>query len=181
MRGIAHLVVPILCVACASSVDVTFDESQDFTAYRSWSWLPGSRGTVDAPLNDALTLDRRMARLVETELRARGFERAETGADFFVSYHLRVRKQFVTETTTPAEEQLASLHNSPNIKIQATEREEHVYEKGALVLAVADTRDRRVVWSAVLRGRFRDDIVPHLEEAVRDLLERFPPHAPDGD
>lgn len=180
MGGAVRLAAAILAalgVACATTVDVAFDERADFSRYRSWDWLPGAAGAVDAPLGRAPALDARLARLVEEALRARGFERGDGGADLLVGYHLRVQREFVTVREIPAMQQLSSFHNSPSYWIQAPRSELHTYERGHLTIVVAGRRERRVIWRGQLEGRFRGDFSPHLEEAVRSLLERFPPPA----
>jgi hypothetical protein len=178
MRGAVQLAAVIfgsLGVACATTVDVAFDERADFSRYRTWDWLPRAARTVEAPLSETRALDARLARLVERALRARGFERTDGRADFFVSYYLRVQREFVTVRETPAMQQLSSLHSSPSYWIQATRSERHTYERGHLAIVVAGRRQQRVIWRGEIEGRFREDFSPHLEEAVWSLLERFPP------
>jgi hypothetical protein len=154
---------------------VEFDEREDFSRYRTWDWLPRAARVVDAPLSHTPALDARLARLVERALRARGFERTHGPADFFVSYYLRVQREFVTVRETPAMQQLSSLHSSPSYWIQATRSELHTYERGHLAIVVAGRRQQRVIWRGEIEGRFREDFSPHLEEVVWSLLERFPP------
>jgi hypothetical protein len=178
MRGTVHLAAVIfgsLGVACATTVDVAFDERADFSRYRTWDWLPRAARTVEAPLSEKLALDARLARLVERALRARGFERTDGRADFFVSTYLRVQRESVIVNETPAMQQLSSFHDSPSYWIQATQSELRSYENGYLVIVVSGGRQQRLIWRGEFAGRFREDFSPHLEEAVWSLLERFPP------
>jgi hypothetical protein len=181
MRGAVQLAAVIfgsLGVACATTVDVAFDERADFSRYRSWDWLPRAARTVDAPVGEMRALDARLARLVERALRARGFERTDGRADFFVSYYFRVQREFVIVNETPAMQQLSSFHDSPSYWIQATKSELHTYERGYLAIVVSGSRQQRLIWRGEFEGRFREDFSPHLEEAVWSLLERFPPPPP---
>jgi hypothetical protein len=178
MRGAVHLAAAIfawLGVACATTVDVAFDEEEDFSRYRTWDWLPRAARAVDAPLGHTPALDARLARLIERALRARGFERSDGPADLFVSYYLRVQREFVTVRETPAMQLLSSFHSSPSYWIQATQSELHSYERGHLTIVVAGRRQQRVIWRGEFEGRFREAFAPHLEEVVWSLLERFPP------
>jgi hypothetical protein len=72
-------------------------------------------------------------------------------------------------------QRLDSFHDSPSYWIQATKSELRTYERGFLAIVVSGGGPRRLVWRGEFEGRFRDDFSPHLEEAVRTLLERFPP------
>jgi hypothetical protein len=177
MRAAVHF-AGFICaafgVACAPPVAVEFDERVDIARYRAWDWLPRAAGSVDAPENDAPALDERLARLVERALQARGFERKRGRAEFFVSYYLRVEREVVSFSETPAIQELSSHHSSPSYQIQATRRELRTYEKGHLAIVVAGVRQRRVIWRGDFEERFRDDFAPHLEEAVQNILDRFP-------
>jgi hypothetical protein len=178
MRGAVHLAAAIfaaLGVACATTVDVAFDEREDFSRHRTWDWLPRAARAVDAPLGHAPALDARLARLVERALRARGFERSDERADLLVSYYLRVQREFVSVSETPAMQHLSSFHSSPSYWIQAPQSKLETYERGHLVIVVAGRRQQRVIWRGEIKGRFRGDFSPHLEEVVWSLLERFPP------
>lgn len=178
MRGAVQLAAAsfaALGVACATTVDVAFDEGEDFSRYRTWDWLPRAARTVNAPLGQGPALDARVARLVERALRARGFERTDGRADLFVSYYLQVQRELVTVRETPAMQYLSSFHSSPSYWIQATQSRLHTYERGRLVIVVSGRRQQRVIWRGEIEGRFQGDFSPHLREVVWSLLERFPP------
>lgn len=178
MRGAIALLLGALAVGCTTSVEVSYDESEDFARFRTWNWLPHGNRSIDAPEDDPRALDRTVTRLVESAFEERGFERVDLKPDLLVSYFLRVRRQFVVNTSTPAMQTLSSLHSSPSYAIQTTETEFQVYENGALAIVVAERVGLRVIWDGVLRGRHRDEFSPHLDEAVAQLLEGFPPTIP---
>lgn len=178
MKGSFQLVALALAwfgLGCATSVDVVFDEREDFSPHRTWSWFPGAATSVDAPFGDPYALEARLARLVERTLDARGFERSGDDADLFVAAYLGIQRQLVHVNETGAVEALHSLHSSPSYEIQSTKRQVELYEKGYLVIAVSDARRGRPIWRGAFSGRFRGDFWPHLDEAVSSLLERFPP------
>lgn len=178
MRSAAHLVAILLAglgVACMTTVQVAFDEGEDFSTYRTWDWQPDRARTVDAPFSDARALDAALARLVEGALRARGFARSRDPVDFFVAIHLRVEREFVTVHETGAMQVLSSLHDSPSYWVQATKRVVRRYERAQLAIVVTDRHGQRRVWRGEFQGRFSGDFAPHLGDAVSRLLERFPP------
>ena len=47
-----------VCVACTTPVEISFDEREDFSRYRTWDWLPGAARTIDAPTPYLVGLDR---------------------------------------------------------------------------------------------------------------------------
>lgn len=164
-----------LGLGCATSVDVGFDERQDFSPYRTWNWLPGAERRVEAPLGDPPALEARLARRVERALSTRGFERSEQDPDLLVSAYLGIQRQLLYVNETGATQSVHSLHSSPSYEIQATRQEIHSYESGYVVIAFTDSRQRTLIWRGEFRGRVRGDFWPHLDRAVSTLLERFPP------
>ena len=65
MGSAVHLAAVIfgsLGVACATTVDVAFDERADFSRYRTWDWLPRAARTIEAPPSETLALDVQLAR-----------------------------------------------------------------------------------------------------------------------
>ena len=155
MRGavlLAATAVAALSAACATTVDVTFDDAQDFSHYRTWDWLPDGR-SVDALPGEERGLDALTSRLIDRELRGRGLERADDEADLLVGYELRVRRYVVTANETGATTQLSSHHHSLSYLIQSTTKRIDVYDVGHLRVVVTDRRRERLVWQGELRAR----------------------------
>lgn len=172
---LAAIALAGFALACATRVDVTFDEGRDFSPYRTWNWLPGAASQVDAPLGDGLALEARLVRLVEGALEARGFERSAQQADLLVSVYLGIQRELVLASETGAVESVQSLHSTPSYEIQVTRQELHSYERGYILVAVSDAVQRRPIWRGEFQGRFRGNFWPHLDEAVSILLQQFPP------
>ncbi len=177
MRGSIHLAAVLiggLGLACTTTVHVAFDDREDFSRHRTWDWLPHEAITVHALPPDQHELDTLLTRLVEGELIARGFERSEGAADFLVASYLRVQRELMTVSVTPATQFLYSLHSSPSYAIQATTQEVHAYERAYLAIVVAEGREQRLIWRGEFEGRFRGSFAPHLGDAVSNLLDRIP-------
>jgi hypothetical protein len=180
MRGAVHLAaiaVAALVAGCATSVDVEFEDGQDFSGYRTWDWLPGAR-SVDALPGEERALDALTSRLVGQELQSRGLVRARDGADLLVGYTLRVRRQLVATNETGAVDLLSSHHSSPSYLVQATQQRVQVHDDGYLRIVVTDGNRERVVWRGQLWARRRGDFAHHLPDAVSRLLGRLPATLP---
>ena len=179
MRGTAVAIVAVvsmsLCLACATPPEITFDEREDFSRYRTWDWLPGTPRTIDAPTPYVVGLDRDLARLVEQELERRGFVRVRRGADLRFGVVLNLRREVVKVFETGAIEQLSSLHESPSFQVQATVERQETRERSRLVVVAIDARHGKVVWKGALEERFRGQLSHHLKRTVANLVEHFPP------
>jgi hypothetical protein len=179
MAGAVHFaaaIVALLCMGCATTLDVNVDERQELTGFCTWNFLPLWAGNVRAPHGNEPALGARLTRLVEQGLAERGFKRVTDTPDFFVTFYLDVRRQYVIVSETPATQYLNSMHHpvvSPSYDIQATQRRVEAWEIGRLTILVSDPDEQGVVWRGDLEGRYRDPIPSHLPEAVTSLLERF--------
>ena len=96
------LALPVLCalvLACSGiKVDSDYDPSADFTQLRTWSWLPHAGQSDDPRLDNAL-LDSRIRAAVKSELDAKGYTLATSGApDFQVTYHVSVEGKLDVNT-----------------------------------------------------------------------------------
>jgi len=163
-----------LGVACSTSPEISFDEREDFSRYRTWDWLPGAARTIDAPAADSVALDLELARLVERALDRRGFERVRRRPDLRVGVRLEVRREEVTIYETHAIEQLSSLHSSPSYEVQAAVKRRQTYERSRLLVFAIEARHGRVVWEGALAARSPGRLGAQLERTIADLLERFP-------
>lgn len=186
---LAPLLLAITCVACATRVGVEFDPVEDFSEYRTWDWLPRAEPrsprlflSERSPLQRDPELEELIVSAIESELESRGFPRADgQPPDFFVTYHVKVQRELVVRMEQPADQRLDSHHQSRSYVISAPVRVVRPYERGVLVIDVAEGRDRQLVWRAELETRVRGSFTPHVSGAVADLVERFPPEPEEAD
>ena len=191
-RAFAHVVgtaalaaaLATLGPGCAQPVRVSFDAHEDFAAYRTWAWLPPAWPVLAASRQVAPELDATLRSAVERELAARGYERAAEGQppDFFVSYHLDLRRQLVLKNETPATQTLSTYHGGRGdvgaYEIDRTEQRLVSYEIGLLGLDIADGPGRQLVWRGISRRRVRNRFSNQAEGAVVEIFEHFPPKPP---
>jgi len=161
-----------LCVGCVSTVNVVFDEREDFSRYRTWSWLRHGVLSVDAPQSEPRALDAHVAQLIERGLLESGLERATARPDILVAYHLTLRRRAVV-VEEPAAPYLLSSHNSSaSYWIEGTRKAIRIQEH--VRLAIRFSTAGRTIWRATLVRTLEDASVLSLDDAVSTLLERFP-------
>lgn len=175
------LLVAVLWSGCAG-VGVEYDPVEDFSAYRTWAWLPRREPApaVVADVDEALREE--IERRTEEALAGRGYRRVEdeARADFFVTYHVEIVTEVMILHETSAEQYLDSLNDSPSYGVTTMEPRRRVYERGHLVIDVAEGEDRQLVWRGSTESKYRGSWVPHARDAVFSILERFPPGGGDG-
>ncbi len=186
--ALAVLAALALC-ACAQlpwskprmQVQTQYDRRVDFARLHTWSWLPGSALRLNDPRIDDALLNKRIREAVMSELSARGFERKLAGTpDFFVAYEAGVGgKLAATETFWQhpyGEGWDQDRDHTRSISDQIRE-----VDQGILLLDLIDPRTSRPVWHGSARAplALRSDSertkIERINEAVRRLLEGFPP------
>jgi hypothetical protein len=175
----ARLLPALLAAAglgCATSVRVAFDPAEDFSAYRTWAWLPRGFEVPASRSRVSPELDALLRGAVERELAARGYVRAaEEPPDFLVTYHLRIELEIFHGIETPAMETVSSYHREGSFEVTASRPVTQFYERGTLVLDVADGRERQLVWRGIGIRRVRNSFRSRAEAVVADIFEAFPP------
>ena len=127
---------------------------------------------VDAPHRDVAALHAHLGRLVERELWAQGFERADR-PDFFVIYQLVLKPRRVTVEVPRAPYLLLSMSSSPSYWIEGSDEQLRVYEDFRLAIGLL-AEPGRVLWRGVMQRKVEEGKGLSLDAAVADLLGRLP-------
>jgi hypothetical protein len=172
------LLLLALATGGCTAVGVEFAEDEDFSGYRTWAWLPRLEPPDDPFAEEADVLALELERQTEAALARRGFERIEEGeADFYVTYHLELTKEIVYSNETQPEQLVSSLNEGPSYAVTGSKKRKRVYERGHLVIDVADGEDRQLVWRGTTESKYRGSWKPHARAAVFGILDHFPPEA----
>jgi hypothetical protein len=164
------LVAALGAAGCASSgnhkVRTDFDPDVDFTRYVTYDWLDSpltsqpiqsTSAAATHPFEGNTLVDKRVRRAVDSELAARGYQRAgDTSPDFRVRY------------------QVSFEHDTDDS--DATHRPDR-FEQGLLFIDVIDAESQRMSWRGWTRDRNRDGYFTdeQLRRSVTSILSKFPP------
>lgn len=175
LEGLGALLVSTVVLGGCSrmAIRTDWDETADFGGLRTWAWVPGEKQPTGEPRIDNPLLRGRIRAAVEAEMAAKGFERgAPETCDFWVDHHLAVDTELAVDT-------IDSYHRyayGPGWS-EVRVRE---YQKGTLLVDFILREGRRLVWRGSASARLRETSSPEAEsetlrEAVRLMLERYPP------
>ncbi len=169
-----------LALAGCAAIEVSSDwkPDADFSRLHAWAWLPQARPVSGDPRLDSALLDARIRSAVEGELGARGLAKVgEAHADFLVAYHIALERRI--EATT-----IDDYYGGVGYRHWSRPGYSHTYvfelEVGTLMLDVLDPRSRELIWRGTAKAEIVPDAAPEqrearIREAVRRMLERFPP------
>ena len=164
MNRILVLAVLSAAFAWAQKVTVEFDQSADFSRYRTFAIRDGQLNSRNPALNSELVKKRIDADIVR-DLTARGLEMTTGRSDLNVRYHFgSVRKAEIE--TYPA-----------GWRGFGTRVVRVPYTEGTLVIDLRDPSTRSLVWRGIASEEKSDGtkIEGKLDDMVRKAIEKYPP------
>jgi Domain of unknown function (DUF4136) len=180
MRSIAWLAIASITASFACSgvrVNTDYDPKADFSNVRSYAWFD-ERSGVEGDRQDVTSLlDRRVRRAVDAELQRKGIALVDkSSAKVLVSYHLGVETKLDVNTINSGYG-YGAYGRSGGMITTTTVTE---YQEGTLLIDVIDPSAKQLVWRGSGQARVHQRSTPEerearVDEAVKEILEKFPP------
>ncbi|MDR3405452.1 MAG: DUF4136 domain-containing protein [Chthoniobacter sp.] len=183
MKTLGRLLVlaPLVLLAACTTITTKrdFDKKAKFGEYKTFAWAPLPNTQAPAP-----AVDEAIRAAVEKGLTARGYTKAAPGKtpDFYAIYHVTaVEKTDVRHFTdwgfgTTYRAGYGYYTGWPGNPTTYAVLDQ--YKVGALVLDFVEVRRDQLVWRGVASSVIGDkaqDNAAKADEAVRELLAKFPP------
>jgi len=173
--------VPVLALlaGCAGFyVKYDFDPHANIASYKTYDWNPAAAKVKAQGVNNPI-MERRVRRIVEAELAARGFQPAPAGdPDFLLACYPAYRDRVIQTYTAMAPAWGWGRPWGYGVSSGLVQAE--TYREGSIVLEVADAKNGQMVWQAVAEGALNGiqdprDAEEQVTLAVKKMLARFPP------
>jgi Domain of unknown function (DUF4136) len=173
----------LFLVGCAGySVKYDYDSRAAYSTYKRFDWYAASRADKEKAKGVAdPIMDRRVKYAVEKELAAKGFRREEKGdPDFLVTYYPIYNDRHVHTSTSVG---TRWGYRPFGVGMGTTFSQTYTYREGTIVIEVIDFKTNQLIWKAAAEGALTDINSPEdadevVTQAVRQMLEKFPPHKP---
>ena len=149
----------------AQKVTMEFDESIDFSNYKTFQWQKSRNRSKNPALSNEL-IDKKIRNAITARLNAKGLREAPEGKpDLFVSYDLGSGTKTETEIA-PA-----------GPRGRGTRRVRVRYTEGTLIIDLRDASNKNLVWRAVSVDTAADPnkLGEHLDKDVRKAFDKYPP------
>jgi hypothetical protein len=174
-----------VCGCSHLRIESDYDTDLDFSRFRSFSWLepPVTSEPSESPVEDLIDpfeknslLDKRVRQAVEQELLARGYARAPDGrSEFELQYHVILKDRTKIRSYPTGYYGYRSYPYGYYGTLGGVSS--YHYKEGTLIIDVIDASTHRLAWrgwavGVARKGYYTDETVV---EAVRAVLERFPP------
>lgn len=148
-----------------------YNRAFDFARHHAYAWQPTAPELPPGSDAERQALDRRVRNAVEAELAAKGYQYLRSGEpDLLVGYRITVKDATVETFQDYYDYWRSGGSGGPQ------EAFAFGYERGELVVEFVDPETQRPVWrgaaAIVIEANPQADT---MREAVRQLLEHFPP------
>jgi hypothetical protein len=184
--GVAAVVAMTAAAAVAGGIKITIqrDKTYQFEGRRTYAWSPGQAGDVKVlqAMGDPAKIKEKFEPMVlpnvEAELARRGFTKVPADkADFHVNYYILLGPNYTAQYhgqfvgAIPEWGLPDFLQSTSSLK---------VIEQGSLVLDVASTALKTVIWRGIAAAEFKGDLSDaerqsRINKGIADMLKGFPP------
>ena len=180
----AALPALVLLAGCVPfTVRHDYDPSANYAALNTFDWYaasPRAKGRSDGVENPIM--DRRVRRIVERELAAKGFALQKTGEPDFLLTYYPVYQDRVVATYTTVGPAWGWGYRPWGYGPAAGFQDIQQFKEGSIVLEVVDNKTNLMIWQAVAEGALTglldpQDAEEQVTRAVQMMLAKFPPPA----
>lgn len=172
-RIAAAFVLAAAASACSSvSVATDYDESADFSALRTFAWMPPAPGEPP-PFAGNTIVEKRVTAAVERELGARGLKRDDASPSFLIAVHT-LSRDVLSVTTWPS---WGYGWHDHHMGAWDDHVEVNQYTEGTLVLDFVRPGPEGLLWRGVARSVIDNETgsAEFVNEVIGKLLADFPP------
>lgn len=158
------------------TVNTDFDRDADFSAYKTWDWLPGEPPETGDRRLDASEVRERIRRIIGEEMTAKGYPIATDQPDLYVIYHVALDQEINPRNILNYYVYMDYMIVVPGLASSQND----VWDVGTLLIDVFDAEKKELIWRGTSKSRFNAQAGPRenepiIRKAVRETLDRFPP------
>jgi len=170
----------LLCSCATINTGSHFDETANFGAYKSFSWIDDEPMiSMDSSIPVSALALSMIETAIQSELTVKGYAFAENreDADFVVGYTIGTRENIRVDSY-PAHYRGRWGWHVPYSYYYYQDISAHSYTKGTLSVDIFDNESGKPVWHGwaekTVSQSDREDPTPAIKEGVRMLFESFP-------
>lgn len=169
----------------AQKTEVSYDDSADFSQYKTYDWVPYEKIPIvlpgDAKQGDPKILDAQIRAAVEKWLQKRRYRKDTAKPDLLVAYLGvgRLKTEITQFDSGPSVPNLPYGHWEPSVTHPMNDI--HVRREGTLTLDLVDAETNKLVWRSWATETFDKplrkpkDARKKIEKVVKKMLKKFPP------
>jgi hypothetical protein len=170
----------IVLAGCSTmQVHSDYDRAASFAGLKTYDWVKTAKKVTGDPRLDDPALDKRIRELIESQLATQGYTKVSSGTpDFLVGYLVALEKKLAVSTMNDYYGYRAGWGWSYGAGTGTVTPESYTYEyeQGSLIVDVVNPKTHELMWRGSAQAEVnRKKGNEQLSEAIRRILERFPP------
>jgi hypothetical protein len=162
-------VLLVLAIGGCSSgplISTDYDTTENFQRLHTWAWAPTppQADGGGAPMAPSSLTHERIRAAIQQELTRKGFAKvSEREADFMVLHHAVIGRHIEVDPYG-----------------SGWGEDIRTYDEGTIVVDIISSKDKKLIWRGTAKGAIDPDLTPdernsRIQDAVRQILEKFPP------
>lgn len=180
-RFISGIGVLSLLSACATNVNVDYDQAVNFSQLKTFSVLVRSDTDSKDTRIDSPLMDKRIVAAIETGMKAKEFAKRDSDADIQVKYRVDVKQEIESDASGISigvgsfsrRVGVGIGYNIPAADVQS-------YDRGVLTIDMISGKTGQLIWRGSSGRRLYDGSTPEasdklINSIVNEILEEFPP------
>ncbi|MFP2926922.1 DUF4136 domain-containing protein [Pyxidicoccus sp. 3LG] len=185
LSRVAAFLPGLLLAACAGiEVNTNYDPNavQQLDSYRTYAWLPQPKGADPRVYNDIINSQVHQA--VDQQLQGRGYQLVDPSAspDFLIGWQGAIDSKVSASTVNSYYGYPYDPFWDPFYGPGAPSTYVREYEEGTIFLDIVDGKAKKLVWRGTAQAEVNENpsaasTKERVDEAVKEMLSRFPPKA----
>ena len=165
MRQLLIALLAVTFSSCSSiSVTADYDPNENFSVFRTYTWLPNPPPATGNPRLDTPMYHQRVQDAVDSVLTQKGFRKVSRDPDFWITFYQSVEQKLDVHTMN------SHYTGRYGWRMSVPETRVTEYEQGTIVIDIADAKQKALVWRGVGKGRVRKN-PPGPEQQRADFLQ----------
>jgi len=182
MRIINIVFISFMLSACTSMVNVDYDRSTNFSAYKTFAIeAKPVRISADTRVNSSF-MQQRVVNELNATLTKNGFQNIKQNADFSVKYFLDIRREIASQDSGVVSIGFgsSSRHSAIGLGFNIPIGETTSIDYLVLTIDVVSTKTNNLLWRGSLGYSLYEGASPEtytklINELVEEILKSFPP------
>ena len=172
----------LLLTACASAVNVDYDQKFDFRTIRTYKVADKAASKSGDQKLDNPFVEQRIIKAIRSELDKRGYVYDPDKADVRIVFHVEKRTGIESVPTTTMAYGMGPYgyyggfgmaYGYPGYYVES-------FEEGILTIDIVENRKNMLIWRGSTSRRLYDGSTPEsstraINDIVAEILEKFPP------
>lgn len=174
MRRLIAALVLVAAAGCTPplTIDTDYDTDTDFSKYKSFSWMQGSKPSEKDI--DGLT-QQRIREAIEAELPKHGLKLVESGGDLAANYQISIQRKIKQSNAS-----VGVGYGWGPAHIGVSKSPSREYDEGTLIFDLVDPKSKQLIWRGTAVGTVHPEASPeerkeNIRKAVGYLLAEYPP------